>query len=151
MFSGTSNKALAATTADTSDYGNVQFGWSDDEENLIDSDNSYLPLENQEVLDRAAAIRPGDPNGCAAGEAAEDCISATYGACFTDSIGTLLSSGDIQRDSSGNVIPNEGLCSPDNLGVDNPDYGTLVFRWRLAMSYNTTLTQLTQEANTGGS
>jgi len=58
-------------------------------------------------------------------------------------IGSLLQSGDITRDTSGNVVDDKSkLCSPINLGPHNPTKGDLVFRWRLAMSYNNTLDQL---------
>jgi hypothetical protein len=148
------NMALAEAAADTSDYGNVQFGWSPAEEALINSDPSYLsPLNNQEELDSAPIIN---------GESAETYVSTTYGQCFTDSIGTLLSSTNpelIVRDKDGNVISNEGLCSPDNLGPPpNPsgpcnlsNLNCVVFRWRLAMSYQNTLNILTQESDVSSS
>jgi hypothetical protein len=128
--------AMADAAANATDYGNVQFGWSTAEEALITSDPSYQPVENQQVLDSASPIN---------GQSAEDYISSTYGQCFTDSIGTLLSSGLIQRDDNGDIIANQGTCSPDNLGPGN--LNGLVFRWRLSMSYNNALTLLTQEAN----
>lgn len=135
-------------------YGNVQFGWSEDEEKLIDSNTSYLSLANQQILDKSNK---------------EDEIAQKYAACFgyvydssgqsldpTDdnsklqqdvsgdgSLGSLLANGDIVRNSDGDVVYDQGLCSPQNLGVNNPDYGDLVFRWRLAMSYQTTVNQLT--------
>jgi len=156
--------AAAANCAnnDSSDYGNVQFGWSDAEESLIDSNDNYRSsLENQAILDTAT-------NG---GEAA---IAKQYRACFgykynasgdgsfdpTDpngylaldsapggsgSLGTLLSSGAIVRDSHGNVL-DQRLCSPSNLSYNNGNYGPqMVFRWRLAMQYDTTFDQLTNE------
>lgn len=128
-----SGSAHAATT--DSHYGNVQFGWSQDEENLIDSNESYSSsLENQAVLDASGK---------------ENEIASKYGGCFTKSLGDLLSNtsddggGDIIRDSDGNVISDKGLCSPNNLGPTNSQYGDLVFRWRLAQSYSNTLDQLT--------
>jgi hypothetical protein len=145
---------FAQSATDDYTYGNVQFGWSQDEDNLINSNQSYQPIENQAALDSAAPIL--NPS-TGTNEDAEDYISGIYGQCFTDSIGTLLSSGLIVRDASGNVISStgnvdntsspEGLCSPDNLGPDNPKYGDLVFRWRLAMNYSNTLDQLTQEGS----
>lgn len=162
-------RSYAAANCDSvsSDYGNVQFGWSDDEENMINSSGSYQPLENQAILDTAT-------NG---GEAA---IAQTYANCFgytynpsgdgsfnpsdpngnlqlaikagnPGSIGTLLQTGDITRDSDGNVIgnatvPGGALCSPGNLSYDNNAYGPqMVFRWRLAMQYDNTLEQLTNQ------
>lgn len=148
--------AQAAVPCGQQDYGNVQFGWSEDEEKIIDSSTSYLPLQNQQILDQSSK---------------EDEIASTYAKCFgyaytsnssdimdpTDpnselqsditsgdgSLGDLLSNGDIVRDAQGNVIYDQGTCSPQNLGINNPQYGDLVFRWRLAMSYETTIGQLT--------
>jgi hypothetical protein len=145
IFGSANDKVAAASVTDTSDYGNIQFGYSDAEETLIHSDTSYLPIPNQEALDQAPAIGVGDPNGCSPGQDAEDCIDATYSVCFTDTIGTLLSLGGIVRDSQGNVVANQGLCSPQNLGIDNPTYGKLVFRWRLAHAYNNVISDLNQE------
>ncbi len=157
-------------------YGNVQFGWSQAEENLINSnngDNSYAPLENQATLDAAKD---------SSGNSLENDIAQQYAYCFgydynpngdsldpTDpdsnlvsditgngpylqsnkdgSLGGLLSNGDIVRDSGGDVIANQGNCSPQNLGIDNPQYGDLVFRWRLAMRYDTSINQLTSMQN----
>lgn len=122
----------AKAAINDSSYGNVTFGWSEDEEALIDSSNSYEPLENQGILDASGK---------------EDAINKKYGKCFTETLGTLLAEGDIQRDSDGNVLEAKGLCSPKNLGVKNPNYGDLVFRWRLAKSYDTALDQLTDMQN----
>lgn len=164
-----SGVAAATPSPITQHYGNVQFGWSDSENRLINSDGSYKTLENQRVLDSYPGV--------------EDQIAQKYAKCFgykydsggngdldpTDdsgnlqpdssaTLGSLLASGDIQRDSKGNVIDNgSGLCSPHNLGSDSPDsladnpYSKnnqrhdLIFRWRLAMSYDTGLDFLINE------
>ncbi len=150
-----SSAVLATSPSDINDYGNVQFGWSTDEEHLIDSDNSYLPIENQKILDD--------------NQAAVVSIANEYAPCFgykadpttgdltmdpTDQVGDLLSNGDITRDSNGNVELTTGKCAPCNLTYNgNPecpngnDPGNLVFRWRLANSYNNTLDQLGVEGN----
>lgn len=153
-----SGVAHAAPTPGTQHYGNVQFGWTQDEENLINSSDSYKPLENQQILDQSGQ---------------ETAIAQTYASCFgykydasgngdldpTDtngdlkrdpnaSLGHLLANQDIKRDSSGNVVDDPGvLCSPTNLGPNNPTYHDLVFRWRLAMQYDTTADQLIGEQN----
>lgn len=145
--------AKAAPDPRTQHYGNVQFGWSEAENKLIDSDSSYLPLQNQLILDQS-------------GQA--DAIAREYHACFgydyvngngnlnpTDpsgnlqlningdgSLGHLLADANIVRNQDGTIVSNEGLCSPLNLGVSNPRYGDMVLRWRLAMSYDTTINQL---------
>jgi hypothetical protein len=138
MFTGL-DKGVAAAGAngndDATDYGNVQFGWSKSEENLITTDPSYQMLENQARLEESGQ---------------EDNISNTYSKCFTDSIGTLLTGSDnggdpeIVRDENGNVL-DKGLCSKTNLGPNNPTYGDLVFRWRVAMRDTNGLNQLGQE------
>jgi hypothetical protein len=139
IFSSTDKSvALAQGTVDNTDYGNVQFGWSQSEENLINSSSTYMPLENQLVLDNS-------------GE--ETVIANLYGHCFTYTIGQLLSEALIVRDSDGNVIDNPSLssaiCSPIYLGPKNPKYGDLVFRWRLAMSYTNTVNQYDSETSLG--
>jgi hypothetical protein len=133
--------AFAATGCgndDSSDYGNVQFGWPQSEENLIRSNPTYGLLVNQEILDKASNT------------AEVSAIASTYGKCFTDTVGTLLSGSDnggkpeIVRDQNGNVL-DKGLCSPTNLGPNNPKYGDFVFRWRLANRYSNVLDQLEDE------
>jgi hypothetical protein len=102
-------------------------------------------------------FNPDDPNG--------DLQNNPQG-----TVGYLLSNRDIWRDNtSGEVInspDNSGTCDPDKLSYDNvvdslatdkqstePDGGTspqahdMVFRWRLAMEYLTTIDQLTKEQN----
>lgn len=148
----------------STDYGNVQFGWSDDEENLIDSSDTYRSsLENQAILDNSTnggetaiaqkyavcfgytynasgdgSFDPTDPNGY---------LQLASGPGQPGSLGTLLSSGDIMRDSNGNVVNDpSALCSPINLSYNNDTYGPqMVFRWRLAMQYDTTIDQFINE------
>ncbi len=142
--------AVAAST--NNHYGNVQFGWTDAEQKLIDSSDSYLPLENQTVLDNAgkdAGINIAKTYAKCFGYTADDSgnLTLAMGSGEEGSIGTLLSAGTITRDSSGNVIDTNSTtdCSPKNLGPKNSTFGDLVFRWRLSQSYNTTLDQLTNE------
>lgn len=157
--------AAANCNADSTDYGNVQFGWSDDEESLIDSNNSYDVLENQALLDKAtnggeAAIAQKyaicfgyqyNPNGDGTFDPTDSAgdLQLASGPGQAGSLGTLLSAGDIARDSDGNVInSSSALCSPENLSYNNNEFGPqMVFRWRLAMQYDTTLDQLTGEEN----
>jgi hypothetical protein len=154
-FSG--GKAHADPQPSSQVYGNVQFGWTKSEKALINSNNSYYPLENEKILRQSgkeAAIAstyapcfgytynssgngdmdPTDPNG--------DLNPASAG-LDPGSLATLITTGEIPRDGSGNVEETGGLCSPQNLGINNPSYGDLVFRWRLAMNYDTTLQSLT--------
>jgi len=154
-----SGKASAAVNPLDQVYGNVQFGWTKSEYNTMNNNASYFPLENQKILsdsgqERAIAqkysicfgykydsngdgsLNPTDHNG--------DLRLASAGT-EPGSLASLLTKEDIYRDSNGNVIANEGLCSPDNLGQHNPIYGNLVFRWRLAMNYDTTLSTLINE------
>jgi hypothetical protein len=164
-----SGVASAAADASTLHYGNVQFGWTQSEEKLIDSNSSYLPIENAQILqDELQKVSGGEAT-----------IASTYANCFgydyvssgdgnfdpTDqggdmqldvsdgpgSLGNLLTDGAIERDSSGNVVNDpSAACSPINLGPSNPTYGPMgigdvVFRWRLDMAYDTTLNQLTND------
>jgi len=105
--------AAAAATADTSDYGLVQFGWTPIEENAYENIPTYGMIPNQIAL-------------TASGE--EQQIDTKYGKCFSETMGDMLANGDVVRDQQGNVIADQGLCAPDNLGPTSalPD-GTLVF------------------------
>ncbi len=144
----------AATPCADQNYGNVEYGWSEAEEGIIDSSDSYLPLQNQQTLDQSGL---------------EDEIIQKYAPCFgysydssgatldpsdpdsrlqvdilgDGSIGTLLSTGEIVRTPDGDIVSNQGLCSPQNLGNINPAYGDLVFRTRLALSYDLSIHDLT--------
>jgi hypothetical protein len=160
LLSG-SSLAASTVTSNNTFYGNVQFGYTSAEQSLIQNNSSYQPLENQQILDESGQ---------------EANIAARYGVCFdgSESIGTMLANGDIQRNSKGNVIANQGLCSPDNLGPNNQDtgcnttgsssrgcdytgcpgnqcgpggkgFGDLVFRWRVAKGYDNVLNQLISE------
>lgn len=114
-------KVSAASEVDKENYGNVQWGWTAAQEKAFTSDPKYEMLANQEALDDSGK---------------EEDIQEDYGKCFEKSIGQLLADGDIIRDANGNIVYDEGDCSPENLGMDNPDYGDLVFRWRVAMRYS---------------
>jgi hypothetical protein len=83
------------------------------------------------------------------------------------SIGNLLANREIVRDNNtGDVINGGGTCDPNNLsynntsdplaadaqspepdGVSSPQANDMVFRWRLAMEYLTTVDQLTNAQN----
>jgi hypothetical protein len=139
LFGSASGQANAASNIDTVDYGNVQQGYSDAEYALIASSNSYKsPSENQYVLN-------------ASNQEAQ--VQSTYAPCFDDSVATLLTTSDgngvpyLVRDAQGNVSQTNGLCSPQNLGPNNPTYGDLVFRYRLTLNYNTTISTLQNIAN----
>jgi hypothetical protein len=138
LFGGVSGQANAAAAVDDEDYGDVQQGYSDSEYALIASNQSYKsPSANQYALDQSNE---------------ESQIAQTYSPCFKDSVATLLGTEtngvpDIVRDANGNVNQTQGLCSPQNLGPNNPQYGDLVFRYRLSLSYNTTISVLQGVAN----
>jgi len=143
-------------------YGNIQFGWTKSEKALIDSSYSYYPLENQKILDESGeeatianeyAVCFGyhyNPNGDGNMDpgAPDGDMQPDFSGDEPGSIATLITSQDIVRDNSGNVIANQGLCSPDNLGPNNNQFGpSMVFRWRLAMNYLATLKNLSEEQN----
>ncbi|HUB94236.1 MAG TPA: hypothetical protein VMB52_07080 [Verrucomicrobiae bacterium] len=189
LFIAISGKASAAPDYDSDafDYGNVQFGWTEgktadgslSEQDLINSDSSYTMANNQAILDASNN---------------ESAIASKYAQCFgyqftdngTDdydpgdsasemqldvtgngSIGTLLASDNIRRDSNGNVINGGGLCDPDTLsynssdplavdpcygnggvvdsaceGESSPQKNDMIMRWRLAMRYDLAADQL---------
>lgn len=134
LFGNLSGQANAATTLDEQDYGDVQQGFSDAEYNLIHSSVGHAkgydsPSENKYQLDQSGV---------------EDQIDQTYSPCFNQSVATLLGettngTPDIVRDANGDIDPTQGLCSPQNLGPNNPQYSDLVFRYRLARGYTTTI------------
>ncbi|HSX06248.1 MAG TPA: hypothetical protein VLG92_00840 [Candidatus Saccharimonadia bacterium] len=156
--------ADAASNCDSSTafYGNVQIGWSQDEINLTDSNDSYNPDENMAIL-----AQSGKANA----------IAQKYGVCFgysytggdnnsisTDpnaTVGYLLTGGSggqqlITRDEQGNIINDDSAkCSPEYLSYvskdtdlatdnnpDSPQRDDLIFRWRLAMKYTNVQNQL---------
>ncbi len=138
--------AKAAPDPSTQHYGNVQFGWSKQEENLINSDGSYKSLPNQAILDdsgQEAAI--AQKYAKCFGYSSDSDGKLTADANGDGSLGSLLADGDISRDSSGNVTES-GDCSPSQLGPSNNDYGNhMVFRWRLSHRFDKTLDQLIDE------
>lgn len=152
-LAGTSLNGTARAAAGNASNGLVNFGWTETEEGLISSDSSYGMLENERILKTGWG-----------GKMATD-VESTYGACFTETIGTLLSEEKIKRDNEGNVVDDPNiLCSPVNLGPKNSHgFGDLVFRWRLAKRYDAGFKHLedlakppqartqTAEASTGGS
>lgn len=109
---------VAAAEGINSDYNIVQWGWSKEEQALINKDDSYEMLENDYILESSNKI---------------DEIENRYGKCFSSTFGELLQNGDIIRSENGDVIADKGLCSPNNLGPKNQEgYGDLVFRYRLS-------------------
>lgn len=123
LFASANAQAVyAAEPVNTRDYGNVQWGYSAEEKRLMEQDSYASAPENELRLDQS-------------GKEAE--IEATYGKCWSSTSGKLLADGDIARDEQGDVS-NEGTCSPQQLGPRNPEYGDLVFRWRLKHDYQNT-------------
>jgi hypothetical protein len=124
VFAGlNANTTLAAGNVDTEDYGNVVWAYSQEEQRMMEQDDSYSsPSENSYRLDQSGK---------------KDEIDGKFSKCYTTSMGTLLDTKDIVRDEEGDVL-NQGDCSPQQLGPHNPDYGDLVFRWRLEHNYSNT-------------
>ncbi len=155
-------KTIAATpnTTDESNYGIVQWGYTGAEEALINpttGDPSYQPLENAKALtQQTEKVLPS-------GQTVGQYIDSTYSPCFSDSMGTLLTTSPstgpdttdkyIVRSSTGDVIG--GLCSQKYLGPNSMDptiapYGKdLIFRWRVDSAYQQSLDLLNgvQNAN----
>ncbi len=122
LMPGNQQKALAAT-ADTN-YHLVQWGWTDDEEAVIQANpEKYSPINNAEYVERNMDLQA---------------LKNKYDKCFNSDMGTLLSKQLIVRDSSGNVKPDDGDCAPNKLGPGNEE----AFRYRLYMRYEGTLSQL---------
>lgn len=118
-------------------YGNVQFGYTAEENGLKNSD-SYRPFANQQILDDSGMQAK---------------IEEDYMQCFdgSKSIGTMLQDGMIERDKNGNVLSTKGpRCGPFQLGPHNDTYGDLVFRWRVAKAYENTIDQLIGQQDVSG-
>jgi hypothetical protein len=118
--------ALADGNVNTEDYGNVVWGYSYEEQKLMDQPSYASPSENELRLDQSGK---------------EEEIAGKYQKCYDDTIGKLLEEHDIKRDENGNVL-NGSDCSPEELGPNNPEYGDLVFRWRLKGNYSHTTDNL---------
>jgi hypothetical protein len=144
---------------DTTNYGIVQWGFTDQEQNLINNQTSgvsYQPLENDKILS-------GYPTQL-------QYIQNTYGSCFTDDVSILLNDTPddtitnykgpnggnlfIVRNQDGDVIsgPSGGICSnyylgpnsADSMAYDSSDgMNDLIFRWRLQQSYDNGMDTLT--------
>lgn len=102
-------------------YNIVQWGWSDRELRFLDNDTTgiYGTVYNKLTVTENPKFKE---------------VKNKYQKCFTESVGKLLAEGKIDREESGRVIEDTGDiddCSPRNLGPSNPQYGDLVFRWRL--------------------
>lgn len=121
--------ANSSTSSATAHYGIVQWGWTNEENSLIESDESYGVLENARILTESGKIPE---------------IQSKYGKCFGEggeTMGTLLEKGLIKRTEEGNIT-DEGDCSPVNLGIKNQQgFGNLVFRYRVYKMYENTLEQ----------
>lgn len=143
LFASITGRSFAAEDVSSSKtyYGNVQFGYTSEEQALLTNNDSYHLLDNQKILEDSGK---------------EPKIATIYAKCFGytsddqgnltmdgPSLGELLASGEIRRDGTGNVIDSDDDCSPSQLGINNTTYGDLVFRWRVANSDTNALKQLT--------
>lgn len=170
LVSNSTKVAAAANTIDNNDYGIVQWGLTSQEENLINPNTgnpSYQPLENQKILHDSGEedyIQAVYGNCFSSNETMGDLLTTPPPSSFTSgTTGAVYSNPDpgqpayIIRNSSADVTG--GLCSDQYLGLNSADphaadgsYGNdLIFRWRLAQSYNSTLQQLTDIQNASSS
>ena len=136
----------ASDTSVGQHYGITQWGWTDSDQKIIESDPSFGVLENAKILsDHSSDVEK---------------INTLYSHCFTDSMGTLLSQGDIMRDNDGNILETayhlssapagQGDCSPVSLGPNNPQFSNhMVFRWRLDQKRQAVLDQNTAIQDVG--
>jgi hypothetical protein len=125
LLPGSQHKALAASV-DT-EFNMVQFGWTNEEQNMIrNNPNYYSPINNAQIWERQSADT-------------QTKIKKKYDKCFTDSIGTLLANKDIVRDSDGHIVADQGDCAPNNLTVPaNPE----AFAYRVYMRNQAALDQM---------
>ncbi len=122
FLSATQRRAVAAVTNDN--YNMVQWGWTPDEEAVIEANpDIYSPLNNAEIVERSGKL---------------DEYKASFNKCFTEDIGSLLADLLIQRNEDGIIDPNNGTCAPNNLGTANPD----AFSYRVYMRNQAVLDHL---------
>jgi len=145
MFGSLSSRSANALTVRTANYNNVQFAHlSKDEEKFVDSHPDFAsPSENAYQFEQA-------------GEATNNEIDAKYSPCMELEIGDLLGKKNdddepyLVRKDNGDIEPDKGICSPQQLSYDNPKYGSLVLRWRLTKYfYNTAVHNLYGIQNAG--
>ncbi|HUY53273.1 MAG TPA: hypothetical protein VMV24_01730 [Candidatus Dormibacteraeota bacterium] len=165
LFSLFDNKTYAdpaTSPPDNSDYGIVQWGYTQQEDALMNpatnASASYQPLENAKILNSQTVNYNGSSMSAA------QYIKQIYGICFSGDMGKLLttvpkdgpdtSNTYIVRYKNGNIDPYVGLCSQQYLGPNSHDpvlatKPDLVFRWRLDQSYRSSLNLLAgvQNAN----
>jgi hypothetical protein len=134
LFGSVNSTASAATGENTQDYGNVQCGWTNAEYALVHNNPSYnSPSENSYQLEQSGK---------------EDEIDSKYGPCFTSEMAELVTdTSKLVRDKNGNIYTNKGDCSPQELGPNNPKYGDLVFRYRIAKNRENTLSMYEELQN----
>lgn len=128
--------ALADGAKDQTNYNILQWGFSNEEEQYIKTHAYFGVLENSKIVNEATYQ----------GQPISDYIDSTYGKCWTESMGQLLTDGSIQRDNTGNVTG--GLCSKQNLSFDSVDPASydpvtgkndLIFRYRVMKSQEKTI------------
>lgn len=131
-----SKKASAATIKCTSggDYNIVQWGYSNEEEDLVDNNPDYSPMINDLILDQSGK---------------REKIEKEHGKCYSLTMGELLSKKLIVRNTDGTLVEtktsdgDEGDCAPQELGLHNKEFGDLVFRWRLSHRNQNVLEHIT--------
>lgn len=106
------------------DYNIVQWGWTERELRYLENDKTgeYAAIYNKLLVTSDDRL---------------ESVKQKYEKCFTETVGTLLAEERIDREENGRVVEDTGDindCSPRNLGYANPEFGDLVFRWRL-MNY----------------
>lgn len=120
--------AHAATVGYGNTYDNIQWGWSKEELQYVAKHDDFEMLENQLILENSGK---------------RDEIAGHYAKCFSGDhkIGELIKNELIVRDEDGHVLNSNNIdaCSPNNLSFQNPVYGDLVLRWRVAQADNTDL------------
>lgn len=131
---GLSRVHAAPSISGAGDYNIIQWGWTKEEEALIDQNVDYSPLQNELILDQS-------------GKAKE--IEDKYSQCYTLTDGELFANVPhlIQRATTGEILENAGDCSPNSLGLKNKTYGDLVMRWRLSKRNQNVLQHLTEIQN----
>jgi len=150
-----SHNVLAASTptVDTQDYNTVQWGWSPQEDSILQNDPTYDPLVNAAIVESSHRITTPDKMG----------VQDIYGPCYSSPTSDLLTGvkPKIKLDSSTGALKDDskvGDCTPTNLGygdtgfdgdcssaafskllsqgiIKPSDCSHMVFRWRVYNSY----------------
>lgn len=122
LFSNLSPRVSAAQALDEASYTRTVWGWTEPELKLIAEKETYFDVfENERILNESGK---------------REAIEEKYGKCTgpnKKTVGELISEKHIVREKHGTPDPDQGDCAPNKKSIKNPEFGDLVFRWRISI------------------